>query len=232
MKEKTKLLGAILIVVGAIVVLYVIAGDLFLTMRQNQILAEMEETTLPATTSDKTTTVETTTILTTTAESELALQTVEETSTEPESTLQFEKPAMVKGEDNLLYLGRIVIPSIDLNMPLVEGTTDTDIAVSAGHMIGTAYPNQIGNCVIVGHRGYSRGRLFNRLDEMKSGDEIITKVDGATTTYVVYDTKVVEPTDTSVINQTKDFKVLTLITCTPLYSSDYRIIVHAIKRNE
>ncbi len=225
MKDKTKLWGAVLIAIAAIALLYFVVDDYLLSMRQRQILAEVESTTQPTTATSApvtTTEKESTTIATTTTESETTTETTTETTV----------PEMIKGEDGLLYLGRIRIPSIDLNMPLVEGTTDTDIAVSAGHMIGTAYPDQIGNCVIVGHRGYSRGRLFNRLDEMKSGDEIITKVSGVETTYVVYETKVVEPTDTSVINQTDDYKVLTLITCTPLYSSDYRIVIHALKRSE
>ncbi len=141
--------------------------------------------------------------------------------------LYFEAPDLAVSEDGLTYLGTIEIPSIDLNMPLVEGTEDSDIAISAGHMTPTAYPGQIGNCVIVGHRGYSFGRLFNRLDELGIGDEIIVNVGENSYTYEVYLTKVVLPTDTSVTNQTNQAKVLTLSTCTPLFSSDYRLIVHA-----
>ncbi len=141
--------------------------------------------------------------------------------------LYFDAPEMQEADDGLTYLGTIEIPSIDLNMPLVEGTDDDDIAISAGHMEATAYPGQIGNCVIVGHRGYSFGRLFNRLDELTVGDKIIVNVGSDTYTYTVYLTKVVLPTDTSVTNQTNKAKVLTLSTCTPLYSSDYRLIIHS-----
>ncbi len=141
--------------------------------------------------------------------------------------LYFDAPELQAGEDDLKYLGTLEIPSIDLNMPLVEGTTDKDIAISAGHMITTAYPGQIGNCVIVGHRGYSFGRLFNRLDELGPGDEIIVNVGSEQYKYEVYLSKVVLPTDTSVTNQTNKAKVLTLVTCTPLFSSEYRLIIHS-----
>lgn len=140
----------------------------------------------------------------------------------------YETPNFEVAADGLTYIGTLNVPSIELNMPVVDGTTDVDIAISAGHMLGTAYPGQIGNSVIVGHRGYSYGRLFNRLDELAKGDHIAVTYGGQTYQYTVYQSKVVLPTDTSVTNQTNKAKVLTLITCTPLYSSDYRLVIHAV----
>lgn len=142
--------------------------------------------------------------------------------------IYYDGPNVEASADGLTYLGTLEIPSIDLNMPLVDGAKDEDIAISAGHMLNTAYPGQIGNSVIVGHRGYSHGRLFNRLDELQKGHKIIVNSGEDTFTYTVYKTKVVLPTDTSVINQTDQTEVLTLITCTPLFSSEYRLVVHAV----
>lgn len=140
----------------------------------------------------------------------------------------YKAPSFEVAADGLTYIGTLNVPSIGLDMPVVDGTTDVDIAISAGHMLGTAYPGQIGNSVIVGHRGYSYGRLFNRLDELTKGDQIAVTYNGQTYQYTVYQSKVVLPTDTSVTNQTNKAKVLTLITCTPLYSSDYRLVIHAV----
>ncbi len=135
------------------------------------------------------------------------------------------KPAV-----KLQAIGRISIPSIDVKMPVVEGTGTEALRRSAGHMKGTDMPGEIGNSVIAGHRGYSFGRLFNRLDELKKGDKIIVKTKEGEFTYEVYETKIVEPTDLSVLNRNSKDRVLTLITCTPMFKSTHRIIIHAVMR--
>ncbi|MCK8061459.1 MULTISPECIES: sortase [unclassified Fusibacter] len=138
-----------------------------------------------------------------------------------------EMPLITK-EGHLSLLGRIAIASINVNMPLVEGTSASDIAISAGHLENTAYPGHIGNSVIAGHRGYNYGLLFNRLDELEKGDRIVLTTSQGTFTYEVYQKKIVVPEDTSVINQTDTHRVLTLITCEPLYKSTYRLVIHAV----
>ncbi|MDD3370161.1 MAG: sortase, partial [Lachnospiraceae bacterium] len=65
---------------------------------------------------------------------------------------------------------------------------------------------------------------FNRLDEVKIGDEIILETEKGTYTYHVTGTKVVAPDEMSVLDPTKDATV-TLITCTPLYVATHRLIV-------
>lgn len=133
-----------------------------------------------------------------------------------------------KDPHEFVYLGTILIPSIDLDMPLVDGVTENDLRWSAGHMKQTAYPGQIGNAVIAGHRGYNFGRLFNRLNELKKNDIITIKTPQGLFSYKVYETKIVDPSDTSVVNQTDKHKVLTLITCDPIYKSTHRLIIHAV----
>ncbi len=128
----------------------------------------------------------------------------------------------------LKALGSIEIPAIKVRLPLVEGTRAVDIVRSAGHMTGTSMPGEVGNAAIAGHRGYSYGRLFNRLDELKIGDTIKVKTKAGSFIYEVYETKIVEPDDLSVLNRNKKDKILTLITCTPMFKSTHRIIIHAI----
>lgn len=145
-----------------------------------------------------------------------------QTSTTP-STTKSTKPTV-----KLKALGSIEIPAIKVRLPLVEGTRDVDIVRSAGHMIGTNMPGEVGNSAIAGHRGYSYGRLFNRLGELKIGDIIKVKTKAGTFVYEVYENIIVKPNDMSVLNRNKKDKVLTLITCTPMFKSTHRIIIHAI----
>lgn len=84
-----------------------------------------------------------------------------------------------------------------------------------------------GNFCIVGHRSYSYGAFFNRLDEMESGDAIYLEVAGETFCYLVEKIFVVEPEDTWVLNNS-DETMITLITCTPIRIGTKRLIIKAI----
>jgi len=123
-------------------------------------------------------------------------------------------------------LGIVTIPKINLSVALGEDVDSKILKYAVGHFKGTALPGSIGNCCIAGHRSYTYSEYFNRLDELKTGDEINIKTKSGTYTYVVYDTFVVKPTQTEVLNPSKDAE-LTLITCTPIRIATHRLIVKA-----
>lgn len=125
-------------------------------------------------------------------------------------------------------IGRIEIPKIKLSLPILEGTSSSNLNKGTGHLTGTNLPGEVGNVVIAAHRGYSYGKLFNRLEELDIGDDIIINYSNKNYQYKVYKTMVVEPADISVLNQNSKDKVLTLITCTPLGEPTHRFIVHAV----
>ncbi len=123
-------------------------------------------------------------------------------------------------------IGKIEIPSIDVNLPLLFGSDPQTLDRGAGQIIGTADPGEIGNTGIAAHRANRDGRFFYRLDELDVGDEVIIKTPQGTFVYTVYDTKIVDPTDLSVLNRNQTDRIVTLITCHPRYTADYRLIVH------
>lgn len=67
--------------------------------------------------------------------------------------------------DNDKYI--LKIDKIDLYMPVLKGATDGNLDISLSQMNHTAKPGQIGNFAVAGHRSYTYGRHFNRLDEIK-----------------------------------------------------------------
>lgn len=129
--------------------------------------------------------------------------------------------AKVKG------IGIIEIQKIGLRLPILEGTTKANLNKGAGHLSGTDLPGEIGNVAIAAHRAHKYGMLFNRLDELEIGDSIVIERDNKSYHYTVYEKKVVDPTDTSVLKRNSRDKILTLITCTPLYDATHRLIIHA-----
>jgi sortase A len=124
-------------------------------------------------------------------------------------------------------MGILQIKKIGLKIPVLEGASMKNMKVGAGHITGTAKPGQNGNSAIAAHRSRSYGHMFNRLDELKPGDEIVVKDKGKTYKYKVLKKHVVKPSDVSVLNGDPSKRILTLVTCTPINTATHRLIVHA-----
>lgn len=118
------------------------------------------------------------------------------------------------------------IPSIDSENLVVEGTTKESLKNALGHENDTSLPGESGNCVIAGHRNYTFGKFFNRLNEVEIGDMIY--IDTATESfgYRVCEIKTVDPDDVEILDNT-DKEILTLYTCTPIYIATQRLVVVA-----
>lgn len=121
-------------------------------------------------------------------------------------------------------IGIMKIPKIDLKVAVAEGIDDETLKYAVGHFVGTAMPGEKGNFSVAGHRSYTYSEYFNRLDELNLGDDIIIKTKNGEFTYKVYEKKVVEPTEVSVLDKTKD-ATITLVTCTPIRVATHRLIV-------
>ncbi|MGI6582774.1 MAG: class D sortase [bacterium] len=126
---------------------------------------------------------------------------------------------------DLPLLGIITIEKIDARLPILPDTREKYLRVGVGHLPETALPGEPGNCVLTGHRGYTRGRLFNRLDEVEIGDDIVIETREGKYTYRVSDVFIVEPGDPAIMEYEEGEEVVTLVTCHPLYVASHRLIV-------
>lgn len=132
----------------------------------------------------------------------------------------------------------IIIPKINVNAPIVvEPSTDENAVQTAlrngvVHYGPTGKIGQPGNAVIVGHSSmdpWSPGSykyVFALLEKVGVGDQIQINQDQKKYVYQVQSTKVVPPTDLSVLNPTSE-PTITLITCTPVGTNWRRFIVSA-----
>ncbi|HEX3129553.1 MAG TPA: class D sortase [Thermoanaerobaculia bacterium] len=140
---------------------------------------------------------------------------------------KLESPPPDEGE----LLGRIRIPRVDITAVVVEGVGKKSLRRAAGHIPGTALPSEDdGNVGIAAHRD----SFFRGLKDIRKDDTIeLTTLDGIQR-YRVEWTKIVQPTDTSVLAPT-DGPVLTLVTCYPFYyvgSAPKRFVVRAHRIEE
>jgi sortase A len=105
------------------------------------------------------------------------------------------------------------IPKIALKVAVASGTSDKTISQAVGHFTETALPGQVGNCALVGHRNFTTGEFFLKLDKLKPGDDVILTTYGNTYVYKVTGQQVVNPGDVQVLNATPT-PTITLVTCT------------------
>jgi sortase A len=116
----------------------------------------------------------------------------------------------------------IRIPRIHLNMVVVQGTTTEDLKKGPGHYADTPYPwEDHGKVAIAGHRT-TYLHPFWSLDKLRVGDLIELITEFGTYRYHVTETKVILPTDTWIVEQTRR-PTLLLTTCTPRFSASHRL---------
>ncbi|MBC7292527.1 MAG: class E sortase [Thermoleophilia bacterium] len=120
-------------------------------------------------------------------------------------------------------IGKIIIPSIGLDVVMVEVTGKGDLREGPGHWPETPFPGQGGNFVVSGHRT-TYGAPFFKLNKVKVGDEIILVLPYAIVRYAVTRVVIVYPDQVEEVAQ-RGFEQVSLAACHPLYSARQRIVV-------
>lgn len=128
-------------------------------------------------------------------------------------------------------MGAVIIPDIDVELPVRHGTSDTVLASGAGHLYGTSLP--VGgtgtHSVITAHRGLVQAEMFTRLDELRKGDWFSIEVLGETLDYRIDRISVIEPDDSSQLRIEPDEDRVTLMTCTPYGVNTQRLLVSGVR---
>ncbi len=131
------------------------------------------------------------------------------------------------------------VPRLGLSVPVARGVDKRAVLDKgyAGQYPGTAAPGERGNFALAGHRN-THGEPFRYLNRLRAGDELLVDVRGRRYTYVVgkvlgetteRDTGVIAPVPRSVVKPGYGYSepgaYITLTTCTPEYTSRYRLVV-------
>jgi sortase A len=122
-------------------------------------------------------------------------------------------------------IGRLRIPSIDVDVVVVEGTDTASLQKGPGHYPETPFPGQGGTTGIAGHRTTYLAP-FRHLDQLEPGDEIELDMPYANFMYRVQKTRVVDDSAVHIIHET-GYERLVLTACHPLYSAAQRIAAFA-----
>ncbi len=123
----------------------------------------------------------------------------------------------------------LVIPKMGVKAMINEGTTADTLVKGIWRMPQGSNPINGGNTVITAHRYMYRPpdpRTFFLLDKLVPGDTFYIYWEGKRYDYRVRETKVVDPSEISILYNTPNNQV-TLFSCTPLFTSKQRLVVIA-----
>ncbi|MFD1661931.1 class E sortase [Streptomyces caeni] len=133
----------------------------------------------------------------------------------------------------------LTIPRLSVRVPVAEGVSKSRVLNLGyvGHYPGTAQPGGAGNFALAGHRN-THGEPFRHLDRLRHGDTVTVETKAAVYTYVVdrtlpqtsaRDGGVIAPVPRSTVRPSYGYDrpgyYLTLTTCTPEFTSRYRLVV-------
>ena len=124
-------------------------------------------------------------------------------------------------------MGYVVIPKINVRLPIYHGTDPAVLEIAIGHIAGSSLPvgGESTHCVLSGHRGLPSAKLFTDIDQLKEGDQFMLEVLGDTLTYEVDQIKVVLPDELEDIEIEEGKDLCTLVTCTPYGVNTHRLLV-------
>ena len=124
-------------------------------------------------------------------------------------------------------IGRVEVPRLGLSAIAREGVDEGTLRSAVGHVPETALPGEPGNSAFAAHRD----TFFRKLKDIEPGDRVIVTTPEGAHEYVVENTRVVRPTDVTVLAPTRE-PVLTLVTCYPfdfIGSAPERFVVRALR---
>ena len=122
-------------------------------------------------------------------------------------------------------MGRLVVPAIDLSVPIIDNDDPDSLRKGVGHIPGTAVAGGLGNLVLAGHRD----TFLRALRNIHAGMPIRVLSREGAFVYITDSTEIVKPTDVQVADIGKRPE-MTLITCYPfsyIGAAPKRFVVHA-----
>lgn len=153
----------------------------------------------------------------------------EEVLDDGESANGVEKIQLPSHADRAAAQTHLTVPELEIYDAViqydVDGTDEniyhTILTRAIAHFGGTAYPGEKGNMFLFGHSkipilaGTDYESIFTNLPRLSNGALLHVSEGGIQYTYRVNNTAVLSPQDVFILNQPKEERLLTLMTCIP-----------------
>lgn len=124
-------------------------------------------------------------------------------------------------------MGYVVIPKIDVDLPIYHGTGSDSLDRGTGHLLGSSLPvgGEGTHTIITGHSGMASQKMFTDLEQLQEGDVFYLRVLDETLAYEVKAVHTVLPHDTTHLGIVPGQDLCTLVTCTPTGINTHRLMV-------
>lgn len=127
---------------------------------------------------------------------------------------------------------RLFIPKIAVDTKILEGDSEDIMGREEGTWRdpSSSTPETLGNMVLAGHRFQylpPNTTTFYNLDKLEIGDKVNVYWEGKEYIYEIQEKFEVYPNEVWIKNHTGDSSEITLYTCTPIYTSEKRLVVKA-----
>lgn len=143
-------------------------------------------------------------------------------------------PSRVRDEKNVVLnselIGRLTIPKIGVDEQIRLGASSEILKYSLGLVDGYDIPDDKHgySSLVAGHRGYAGiSNYFLYINRLKKGDRIYVERGEKRLVYEVTSNIVVNISDSDKVRKLPNKSLLTLVTCTPMFVWDKRILVES-----
>lgn len=119
------------------------------------------------------------------------------------------------------------IDSINVELPVYYGASYTILKSGIAHDETSYFPGEGGSIILAGHNFKT---FLANLPNAKTGDKIVLDTTYGTFNYEIYDTKIVQETETSEVPIQKEEEILMIYTCWPINNighASQRYVVYA-----
>lgn len=124
-------------------------------------------------------------------------------------------------------IGYVIIPKIQVNLPIYHGTDAEVLDRGVGHLLGSSLPvgGKNTHTILSGHSGMASQKMFTDLEQLVPGDVFYLNVLGETMAYQVTEINTVLPYETDLLGIVPGEDLCTLVTCTPYGINTHRLLV-------
>ena len=124
-------------------------------------------------------------------------------------------------------MGNIIIPRIQVNLPIYHGTDAEVLDRGVGHLLGSSLPvgGENTHTILSGHSGMASQKMFTDLEQLTQGDVFYLNVLNETLAYQVTEINTVLPYETDLLGIVPGEDLCTLVTCTPYGINTHRLLV-------
>lgn len=140
------------------------------------------------------------------------------------ASVEYDSLLNITGEGTMGY---VVIPKINVNLPIYHGTGNDSLDRGVGHLLGSSLPvgGENTHAILTGHSGMATQKMFTDLEQLDIGDVFYLQILNETLAYQVIEINTVLPHDTSLLGITHGEDYCTLVTCTPYGVNTHRLLV-------